>query len=88
MRKSIHSRAYRLLLDQLIDARKSAGYTQQKLAEELRKPQSFVAKYENGERRIDVVELCIIARALGIDPVKVVKAINAIDLLSLTSPRC
>jgi len=33
-------------------------------------PQSFIAKYEGGERRIDVVEFIAIARALGADPVK------------------
>ncbi|MEO5567493.1 MAG: XRE family transcriptional regulator, partial [Gemmatimonadaceae bacterium] len=33
------------------------------------RPQSFVAKYEGGERRIDVIEFIAIARALGADPV-------------------
>jgi transcriptional regulator with XRE-family HTH domain len=31
---------------------------------------SFIAKYEGGERRIDVVEFIAIVRALGADPVK------------------
>jgi transcriptional regulator with XRE-family HTH domain len=43
---------------------------QQKLAEKLGRPQSFVAKYEGGERRIDLVEFIAIARALDADPVK------------------
>jgi hypothetical protein len=34
------------------------------------RPQSFIAKYEGGERRIDVIEFIAIARALGADPVK------------------
>jgi hypothetical protein len=38
----------------------------------LKKPQSFVAKYEGGERRIDVVEFIAIARALGADPLKLI----------------
>jgi transcriptional regulator with XRE-family HTH domain len=46
------------------------GVPQQKLAEKLGKPQSFVAKYEGGERRIDLVEFIAIARALDADPVK------------------
>lgn len=37
------------------------------LAERLGRPQSFVAKYEVGERRIDVVEFCEIADALKLD---------------------
>jgi transcriptional regulator with XRE-family HTH domain len=46
------------------------GHPQQKLAEKLGKLQSFVAKYEGGERRIDLVEFIAIARALDADPVK------------------
>jgi hypothetical protein len=34
------------------------------------RPTAVVAKYEGGERRIDVVEFIAIARALGADPVK------------------
>src|SRR5258705_6097306 len=36
----------------------------------LKKPQSFVAKYEGGERRFDVVEFITVARALDVDPFK------------------
>jgi transcriptional regulator with XRE-family HTH domain len=54
----------------LVGARKAAGLTQQALARLLKKPQSFVAKYEGGERRLDVVEFVAIARALGADPLK------------------
>ena len=42
-------------------ARKAAGLTQQELADKLDRPQSFVAKYENGERRIDVIEFVALA---------------------------
>lgn len=54
----------------LVAARRDSGIRQQKLAEKLKKPQSFIAKYEGGERRIDVIEFIAIARALGVDPVK------------------
>jgi len=50
--------------------RHGAGIRQQALAKKLGRPQSFVAKYEGGERRIDVVEFIAIARALDADPVK------------------
>jgi transcriptional regulator with XRE-family HTH domain len=56
MRKTLRSPEQTLFLDVLRAARKSAGVTQQALAGKLHHPQSFVAKYENGERRIDVVE--------------------------------
>ncbi|WP_443018981.1 helix-turn-helix domain-containing protein [Sphingomonas sp.] len=45
---------------------KAKGLTQAELADALGKPQSFVAKYENGERRIDVVEFVDITAALGV----------------------
>ncbi len=54
----------------MVRARKAAGLTQHALALRLKKPQSFVAKYEGGERRLDVVEFVAVARALGADPLK------------------
>ena len=48
--------------------RVSAGLTQRDLAARLNRPQSFVAKYESGERRIDVIEFLEIAEAVGFDP--------------------
>jgi transcriptional regulator with XRE-family HTH domain len=45
-----------------------AGLTQEEVAVRLGRPQSFVAKYEGGERRIDVVEFVAVAQALEQDP--------------------
>jgi hypothetical protein len=47
-----------------------ASLSQQQVANELKEHQSFVAKYEGGERRLDVVEFVTIARALKADPLK------------------
>ena len=58
----------------MIKARKNAGLTQHELARRLKKPQSFVAKYEGGERRLDVVEFLTVCQAIGSDPAKIVKA--------------
>ncbi len=41
----------------------------------LRKPQSFIAKYEAGERRLDVLEFIAVAGALGADPVRLFRAL-------------
>jgi transcriptional regulator with XRE-family HTH domain len=60
---------YAKLREQFIQARKSAGLTQVDLADRLGRPQSFVSKYERGERRLDVIEFCEVCRALGADPV-------------------
>jgi hypothetical protein len=50
-----------------------------RLADRLHKPQSFVAKYEGGERRIDVVEFLTVCQAIGADSAKLLKALkNAI----------
>jgi transcriptional regulator with XRE-family HTH domain len=73
--KSVHSAEQQLLRELLIAARGNAGLTQQKLAKRLGKPQSFVAKYEGGERRLDVIEFLIIARILDADPTKMVRAL-------------
>ena len=68
--KSVHSTDQAAFCALMIRARKAAGLTQQALAMRLKKPQSFVAKYEGGERRLDIVEFVTIARALGADPLK------------------
>lgn len=65
--KSLHNPRYRKLLDVLLDARKGAGITQQSLAKSLKKPQSYVSKYESGERRIDVIEFVAICEALNVE---------------------
>jgi transcriptional regulator with XRE-family HTH domain len=75
MQKSRSTSAYRLLCDLLIKARKRAGLTQAELALRLKRPQSFVAKYENGERRLDVIELVIIAKAIGTDPGRMLRTV-------------
>lgn len=66
MQKSLRTQRQILLQTLLVEARKAKGLTQAELAEALNKPQSFVAKYENGERRIDVVEFVDITAALGV----------------------
>jgi len=70
MQKSLRSAEYARLIELLVAARQKAGIRQHALAQKLGRPQSFVAKYEGGERRIDVVEFIAIAQALGVDPVK------------------
>ncbi len=68
MEKSLYSERHVLLAELLREARKKSDLTQQEVADRLGKPQSFVAKYENGERRLDVVEFVDIAKVLAIDP--------------------
>lgn len=77
MRKSVHSEAYKVLRKHLVAARDEAGLTQTQLAKKLGRPQSFVAKYEGGERRIDLVEFLEIARILKADERRVIRELKA-----------
>ena len=61
---------YKIVGACLAAARRRANVTQQELAAKLGKPQSFVSEYERGQRRVDVVELLVISRALAIDPLE------------------
>jgi transcriptional regulator with XRE-family HTH domain len=64
--KTLHRKEYRILLRLLYEKRINAGLKQEELAERLGVHQSFISKTENGERRIDVVELVDYCGALGV----------------------
>ncbi|MEJ7743119.1 MAG: helix-turn-helix transcriptional regulator [Nocardioidaceae bacterium] len=66
MEKSIYSAEYQRLCSLLRQLRHEAGLTQVQVAARLGVPQSFVSKYESGERRLDVVELGHVAGVLGV----------------------
>jgi transcriptional regulator with XRE-family HTH domain len=48
--------------------RSEAGLTQTEMANLLGKPQSYVSKYESGERRLDFVEVLEVCESLGVTP--------------------
>ena len=73
--KSVHTEEQKAFCGLMIAARRKAGLRQEKLAEMLGKRQSFVSKYENGDRRIDVVEFLAIAKALKADPIQLLRAL-------------
>ena len=73
MTKSVSSQNYSVLLKLLSNARKQSGLTQKAVADKLHQSQSYVSKYENGDRRLDVVEFIEVANALKIAPVGIVK---------------
>jgi len=56
-----------------------AGLTQQQVADKLEKPQSFVAKYEKGERRLDVIEFLEIAKVLETDAIAIIACVEKDD---------
>jgi len=65
--------SFRLLL---VQARRDAGITQVALAKKLGRPQSYVSKFELGERRLDVVEFLEVAGAIGCDPFAILKRLR------------
>lgn len=71
--RSTFSDEYQRVIDALIAARKQKGVLQTTIAVALGKPQSFVSKVEGRERRIDVVEFIEICRAIGVNPIEVLR---------------
>ena len=68
MPSSIFTERHQELIGFIASVRKAAGITQVELAARLGRPQSFVSKVERGERRLDVIEFCQVAEALGRGP--------------------
>lgn len=79
MTKSVFTGSYEQFRSFLLDARRKAGMTQVQVAKKLKKPQSYVSKYERGERRLDVIEFLEIAGILGVDPTSLMKKIKKSD---------
>jgi transcriptional regulator with XRE-family HTH domain len=73
----VQQREYKRVGAVLAQAREGAKLSQQQLAKILRKPQSFVSNYERGQRRIDILELLLIADVLKCDPTKLFRQIIA-----------
>ena len=65
---ALHTEEYRAFAAALVAAREKAGLSQYDLAERLSVDQSFISKYENRRRRLDVVEFVRIMDAIGTDP--------------------
>ena len=77
MARSLRTPAHRALMRALIEARHARKLTQQEVADVLNRPQSYIAKVEVGERRLDVVEFAEICDALGIEPMIVLEPVRS-----------
>ena len=73
--KSLRSAEHRALCVLLVGARRKAGLNQTDVAQQLGKPQSYVAKYEGGERRLDVIEFLAVCQVLKTDPIRIVRTL-------------
>jgi transcriptional regulator with XRE-family HTH domain len=76
MAKTIRSEGHEALCAELIRIRKAQGLTQSDLASKLSCHQSMIARIESGQRRIDVVELVVLARALGTPAVSITNFVD------------
>jgi transcriptional regulator with XRE-family HTH domain len=64
------------MIEMLVAKREAVNLTQADLAEQLGEYQSFVARLESGQRRVDVVEFIRIAEVLKFNPAKAVSALQ------------
>ncbi|HYW17064.1 MAG TPA: helix-turn-helix transcriptional regulator [Allosphingosinicella sp.] len=64
------ARLERKLCQLLIEARKTAGLDQTKLGKAVGRSQSFVSNYERAQRRLDLPDLILVCRAMGVEPVE------------------
>ena len=76
MTRSAFTRKHEYFRKILVEARRDAGLTQVALAKKLGRPQSFVSKFERGERRLDVIEFVEVARALSLNAARIVSALE------------
>ena len=70
MSTSLFTKANELLVEAIVEARRSKGVRQVDLAQRLGKNQSYISNIERGQRRLDIVEFYALASALDCDPVE------------------
>lgn len=79
MAKTLGTERHKALIALLIEKREAAGLTQIALAKKLGEYQSFVARLESGQRRVDVVEFLLLSEILGFDPYKALRTISRFE---------
>jgi transcriptional regulator with XRE-family HTH domain len=77
MPRSMFSKDYEILIWLMADIRKEMKKTQTEVANALEKPQSFISKIENGERRMDLIEMIAIADAIGVPPKQILERLES-----------
>ena len=80
MDKTLVTERHQRLIALIIEAREKSGMTQTELAEVLGEYQSFVARLESGQRRLDVIEFIRLAEILNFDANKVITEVRKIAI--------
>jgi transcriptional regulator with XRE-family HTH domain len=65
VKKNIYTEQHNRLINLLREMRVKAGLTQLELAALIKKDQTFISKYESGQRRLDILEVREICQAIG-----------------------
>jgi transcriptional regulator with XRE-family HTH domain len=74
--KTLGSARHKILIEFLIERREALQMSQVEFAEKMGQYQSFVARLESGQRRIDVVEFIDISEILQFDPSRTIKLLT------------
>ena len=78
MNKTLGSERHIALIEFLVGRRKAAGLSQEELATKMGEYQSFVARLESGQRRVDVVEFLALAELLEFNPTKALQEVGGL----------
>lgn len=77
LRLSVHSNEHCWLRERFLNRRNELGLTQRSLGDKLGVVHSFVGKVETGDRRLDIFEFIEYCKGLDLDPIEVLKEIDA-----------
>ena len=77
--KTIYQDRYEVLVQTLICARKQLSFTQAELAKRLNKPQSYIAKIEGKDRKLDVLEFIDLCKILQLDAQIIIKKLQSAE---------
>jgi transcriptional regulator with XRE-family HTH domain len=76
LKTHLRSAMHRALIAAVVDCRTAAGLTQRALAAKLKRSDSFVWKFEAGERQLKVLEFIELATALGVEPEELMRRVR------------
>lgn len=78
MPRTLGSPRHYALRDFIVENREKASLTQHQVSARLKRPQSFIASIETDQRRVDVVELLDLAKAIGFDPHEAMRRLSRV----------
>lgn len=78
LEKTLATERHKALIALLIRKREMAGLSQAALAQQLGEYQSFVARLESGQRRLDVVEFLRLAEVLDFEPARAIASLKKV----------